>query len=101
MKKLSGLLIAISFCILSAGNALANDFQMDAWDRHAVWSGWFDEKGNRLPDTVKSMTSDPDTTQRVSTETAKGRSMDEKDKRFEFIRETKSYDYAKDKGPSA
>ena len=100
MKKLSALLIAISFCILSAGNVLANDSQVNAIDRHAVWTNWFDENGNRLPDTIAKMRSDRMKPERASTggSTQAGMEggMGSKSKLFDFIQETKSYDYSKD-----
>ncbi len=97
MKKLSAMLIAISFCILSAGSALANDSQMDTLDRHAVWSNWFDENGNRIQKTLPDM---DNISQTASTESGKVKGM-ERTGEFSFIQETKSYDHAKDKGSSA
>jgi len=98
MKKLSALFIAMTFCILSAGSAVASDSQMEILDRHAVWSDWFDENGNRLPDTIEKMNSDRSTPERASSETVKGDGMDEKGRKFDFVQETKFYDYAKDNG---
>lgn len=100
MKKLSAILIAISFCILSAGNVLANESKVDPIDRHSAWSNWFDEKGNRVPDTIEKMKSERKTNQRVSAETNKDEGMNEHGEKFDFIRETKSYDHARDKGQS-
>lgn len=100
MKKLSALLIAISFCILSAGNVLANESQVDPIDRHSVWSNWFDEKGNRLPDTIDKMKSGRETPQKVSTEANMATGRDKKSGSFNFIQETKSYDHSRDKGQS-
>jgi hypothetical protein len=58
MKKLSTLLIAFSFCILSAGNVLANNSQVNVKDHHGVWISWFDGNGNRIPDTIAKMHAD-------------------------------------------
>ncbi len=102
MKKLSALLIAISFCILSAGNVLANDSQVNVVDRHAVWTNWFDENGNRLPDTIAKMRADRMKPERASKgesiQAGMGGGMGEKGNKFDFIQETKSYDYTRDKG---
>ena len=96
MKKWSVLLIAIFFCVLSIGSALANE--PNILDRHAVWSKSVDE-GNRIPENTGAMDSSRSTTRRVSTETVKG-GMREKTVEFDFIRETQFYDYAKDQGKS-
>ena len=98
MKKLSAMLIAISFCIISGGNAVANNSQMDVLDRHAVWDNWFDENGKRITDTMSEKDSDLSKTQKVSTESDK---RGNKGGRFSFIRETEYYDHSKDKGPTA
>ncbi len=98
MKKLSALFIAISFCILSAGNVLANESQVNALDRHvidrhAVWANWFDENGNRLPDTITKMHTDRMKPERASTggSTQLGMEggMGSKTNQFDFIQETK------------
>lgn len=100
MKKLSTLLIAISFCILSAGNVLANNPQVNRIDRHAVWTNWFDENGNRLPSTIEKMKSERESSQFAYTEKGGNRGMKSKTKIFDFIQETKYYDHAKDKDSS-
>jgi len=97
MKKLSVLLLlAISFCILSAGNVFANESQVDPIDRHSVWSSWFDDKGNRIPDTIDKMKSDSRTMEKASTKTVN--SSNTTGERFDFVKETKTYDHAKDGG---
>jgi len=101
MKKLSALLIAISFCILSAGNVLANDSQVNVVDRHGVWTNWFDENGNRIPDTIARMHADRIKPERASTGSGNEGKMDANSKQFDFIQETKTYDYSKDRGNSA
>ncbi len=101
MKKLSALLIAISFCILSAGNVMANDSQVNVLDRHAVWSNWYDENGNRIPDTIARMHEDRMKPERASTEAENEGGMSAGTKDFDFIQETKFYDYSKDSGNAA
>jgi hypothetical protein len=76
MKKLSTLLIAISFCILSAGNVLANNPQVNRIDRHTVWTNWFDENGNRLPSTIEKMKSERESSQFAYTEKGEGQEYD-------------------------
>lgn len=105
MKKLSMFLLAISFCILSAGNVLANDSQVNVVDRYGVWTNWFDENGNRLPDTIAEMHENRMKPERTSTDTSTkaelAGGMGSKTKKFDFIQETKFYDYTKDSGNSA
>ncbi len=101
MKKLSAFLIAISLCIFSAGNVLANDSQVNVVDRHGVWTNWFDENGNRIPDTISKMHAERMKAKRASTEGSHEDGMGGSTKKFDFIQETKTYDYAKDSGSSA
>lgn len=100
MKKLSSLLIAISFCIMSVGNVFANDSQVNVVDRHATWTNWFDENGNRLPDTISKMNADRMRSEKASVGESVQVGMKDgsrgETKQFDFIQETKSYDYSKD-----
>jgi len=96
MKKLSVLLIAILFCVLSAGSSLADE--PSTLDRHAVWSKWGDDD-NHILESTGAMDSSRGTTRRVSTEAVEDE-MREKTVEFDFIRETQSYDYAKDQNKS-
>ena len=98
MKKLSALLIAVSFCILSAGNVLANDSQVNVKDHQGVWTSWFDENGNRIPDTIAKMHADRKKTERASTDLEKNSPMSVNPEKFGFIQKTKTFDYSKDSG---
>ncbi len=97
MKKMTALLIAISFCTLSAGSALAKDSPTNTVDRYAVWTNWFDESGKRIPNPLE----DKDSESGVHAETTKSNDKNSKNKSFDFIKETKSYDYNKDKDKSS
>ena len=98
MKKLSALLIAVSFCILSAGNVLANDSQVNVKDHQGVWTSWFDGNGNRIPDTIAKMHADRKKTERASTDLGKNSPMSVNTEKFSFIQEKKTFDYSKDSG---
>ena len=98
MKKLSALLIAVSFCILSAGNVLANDSQVNVKDHQGVWTSWFDENGNRISDTIAKMYADRKKTERASTDLGKKSPMSVNPEKFSFIQEKKTFDYSKDSG---
>jgi hypothetical protein len=82
MKKLSLLLIAMLFCLLSVGNAMAEEPKTSVLDRNAVWTNKTKiipsnrSSGNVLKSDIKSWHSN-------------GKGME-----FDFIRETKSYDHA-------
>ncbi len=77
MKKLLFLLITVSFLIgISSVNAFASEPAPDPMDRHAVWTNTSTVgKGGTAPMPM----------------TTKG----DKGKTFDFIRETKSYEYNK------
>ncbi|MFQ5481625.1 MAG: hypothetical protein ACE5ER_02605 [Nitrospinaceae bacterium] len=101
MKKLMVLMIAISFCIFSAGNALADEPAISSLDQHAVWSKWFDHAGNRLPENPGVMDSASAKAPTVQTQTTAQSNRTAGLAEFDFIHETKSYDYSKDRGNSA
>lgn len=97
MKKM--LMIAISLCILSAGNALASNSKGDPLDRNAVWTNGSTEKNNHPPSSGNRMVSKATTGSKSSSvQSTKG--MHEKKRDFDFIRETKFYDYQKEKNNS-
>ncbi len=86
MKKLSLWLIAISFCLLSAGTALAEEPKTDVLDRNAVWTNksGIDE----------ATYSNNGSSRQVSVKKIEPGHMNGKAMEFDFIRETKSYDHA-------
>lgn len=101
MKKILALLIALSFCVLTAGSALAEKPQTSVLDRHAVWTHWFDDQGNRISENYVKMDTDRGDTRQVSTGSMTREKMGNKPAEFDFIHETETYDYAKDHGSSA
>lgn len=100
MKKLMALMIVMSFFVVSSGSALADEPATIPMDRHAVWTKWFDENGNRLPGKLSVMGSTPGVELKISTPDLNKSKMKGKVAKFNFIRETKTYDYAKDRGNS-
>jgi len=84
MKKLSLLLIAIFFSLLSVGNAMAEEPQRSILDRNAVWTN------------KSGATSDSGKSGYVSVKNVKPGHMNGKPMKFDFIKETRSYDHAKD-----
>jgi len=97
MKK--ALFFAMTLCILSAGNVLAQGSKSNPLDRNAVWTNHTQSMHQRvIQDQSDSKNLQSRKSSKRSTETMK---VDKKHKKFDFIRETKSYDYSKDKGNSA
>lgn len=101
MKKLMVILIALSFFAIGSGSALADEPETSNWDEHAVWSKWYDQDGNRLPQNPDLMGSNSASERKVSTKTPAKLSRVGEAAEFDFIRETKTYDYSKDRGDSA
>ena len=99
MKKLIILMIAACFMIMSSGTALADKSGNWATEKHPVWSTWFDEDGDRISDRVGY--SSPDLEQNASPASMDKVEMSGENKIFDFIQETKTYDYERDKGGSA
>jgi hypothetical protein len=96
MKKLSVMLIAISFYLFSTGSALANKPEIDDLERHANWSKIYDDK--KQTDVTNSKTdskgSNPMKPSMKSAFSGQGKS---EGADFDFIRETTTYDHSKDK----
>ncbi len=94
MKKVLVLFVTLSILVLGAGTSLANDEDgtISALDRHAVWTKTsgdvnrpgknHDQNTGRASESARSMATDNNM--------AKGQ--------FNFVDETKSYDYEKDHG---
>ncbi len=70
-------------------------------DRHAVWTMWFDQKGDRLSGNPGVTGSSPGVERKISTRTMVNPQMEGVVLEFDFIRETKTYDHSKDRGDSA
>lgn len=97
MKKLSVLLIAMFFCLLSMGTAMAEMPQTSVLDRNAVWTNWIHKSGDfSEPDKAEGFASG----KAIQISTNNDRSDQDQGMNFDFIRETKSYDYDKDSGLS-
>ncbi|MFQ5451842.1 MAG: hypothetical protein ACE5E9_14550 [Nitrospinaceae bacterium] len=96
MKKIFALLIVVSFVVMGAGSAFAADPIMKTLDRHAVWTKWYDENGNRISENISMTASTGNSPQTVSAKSIKSDEMGQKVKKFDFVHETKYYDYAKD-----
>lgn len=101
MKKLVVLMAAICFAIISGGNVLADEPSIDTLNRHAVWTNWYDDDGSRLPQNSIATTSGPDVDRQVSIQPMDKFEMKDEVRDFDFIRETKYYDYTEDHGDSA
>lgn len=101
MKKMIALMIAMSFCAVSGGSALAGEPVTNSLDNHAVWSNWFDASGHRISGTLGATDSTTGVEQKISTQSLSKRDVKGKSAKFGFIRETKKYDYTKDRGHSA
>ena len=101
MKKLMVLMIVMSFLVMGSGSAFADDPANLPLDRNAVWSKWFDDSGNRIPGTVDVSGASSKDEQKVSHWTTGISKMTRKGAEFDFIHETKVYDYGKDRGNSA
>ncbi len=98
MKKLIVLMIAITFCIVGSGVAWADEPATSALDRHAVWTKWIDEDNKPekpiVMDTPREKGS-VSTQHSVKADTSGGKAD------FDFVRETKRYDYSMDRGGAA
>ncbi|QPJ63570.1 MAG: hypothetical protein G3M70_17480 [Candidatus Nitronauta litoralis] len=102
MKKLSVLSIALFFCVLSLGTAFADEVKVNMLDRHAVWTAPSVEEQWRGPaDNLTSMGSGEGRTRNISTEEAAPDEMEGFTRHFDFIQETKSYDYDHDRGKAS
>jgi|GEM_PF-1539888 len=101
MKKLMILMVAISLCVIGSGNAWATNPVPSIVDNHAVWTKWFDDNGHRLPGTYGVTGSTPGVEKKISTQSLGKGKMKGRTAEFDYIHETKVYDYAKDRGNSA
>ncbi|GJL77290.1 MAG: hypothetical protein NPINA01_02790 [Nitrospinaceae bacterium] len=101
MKKLMVLMIAMSFLIVGSVSALADEPEAKNSSRHAVWDDWFDDKGDRLTGALGTADSTGEMERKVSTQTSDKSEMQDKKGEFDFLNETKTYDYEKDRGNSA
>ena len=101
MKKLMVLMAIVSFIVISGGSALANEPSIDTLNRHAVWSNWFDNDGNRMIQLPVQGTSDEGLGRKVSVQPVDKAEMSGEHKEFGFIHETEYYDYSKDHRDSA
>ncbi len=95
MNKLFACLIVLSFLFVGAASSFAN--QPSSAERHAVWSNWSDEKGERIHDKWNTMDSERKGPQPVPTRTVDKGEMEGKAPSFDFINETKTYDHSKDR----
>ncbi len=100
MKKLSVLLVAIFFSLLSVGNALAAQPEMSNLDRNAVWTNWAWNSSHRQTD-EGMMRSGKGLAQNVSTKDFKPQYKPGEVAEFDFVRETKYYDYKFDRDKSS
>ncbi len=101
MKKLVVLMIAAAFCVVGSGVALADEPAPLEWDRHAVWTKWSEEDGNRSPDKPGTMETPSGAKENVTIHTTSNMDRTDFVSGFDFIRETKEYDYSREKGNSA
>lgn len=85
MQRLSIFLIALSFCLLTASNALADELQTDNLGRNTPWSSWFDNEGNRISETHGLISSGLGKAQQILTRTNEGTL------EFDWLRETSNY----------
>jgi len=99
MKKT--VLIAMALCILSAGNVLAHTSKTNPLDRNAVWTNRAGHSGIYQKGHMDRSDSKISQSQKSSKRSSATMKVDGKHKKSDFIHETKSYDYNKDKGHSA
>ncbi|QPJ65127.1 MAG: hypothetical protein G3M78_06880 [Candidatus Nitrohelix vancouverensis] len=100
MRKLMSLLIAISFFLMSVGSALASEPINEPWDRHAVWTKNYDQQDIRdgtdwSPGAMDEARGESSSGDSESMEMKSG------DSGFDFVQETKFYDFSKDQNDSA
>ena len=98
MKKLMVMMIAISFLVIGSGSALADEPATEDRDRHSVWTNWYGEDGKRIPGVPEHMDSPSEMDRKVSTDSGENGKMTGEPGKFDFIRETQTYDYSKDRG---
>ena len=98
MKKWFAFLIVVSF--LFAGSAVSFASEPVPFDRHAVWSNWDYEKGKRVTGERNTEGSESRTPEPAQTRMIDKKGMDSKTTPFDFIKETKVYDYSKEHGSS-
>ncbi len=100
MRKQMSLLIAISFFLMSVGSALASEPIHEPWQRHAVWTNDYGQQD--IGDGTTWSPGSADKTMGVSpTSDSDSMEMKSKDSRFDFVQETKFYDFSKEKEDSA
>lgn len=101
MKKLMVLMIAIfTFAIASSG-ALADEPANSALDRHSVWKSFIDERTPPPAEPSEFMGSSPASGQMATPESESEKGKTGESPVFDFIRETDSYDYSRDRDNSA
>lgn len=98
MKKLMGLMVVMGLFVINSGSALATEPVPGNWDSRSVWSEWFDNNGSRISEQPGAMETTGGMERKVSTGTSGGSEMKGEAREFDFIRETKTYDYTKDRG---
>ena len=97
MARKSIILFTLFFGLLSISVSFANEPKMDVLSRYSAWSNWFDETGKRIPQQVGDETNKNATGSNVNISSNPEKMETEGIKRkFDFIRETQSYDYSKD-----
>ena len=101
MKKLITLLIALVFCGVMVAPALAGDPTVSVLDRHAVWTKWHGKGNTTKSGLAMGDIERPAHPTKVSTQRSYAPSMKGEIPDFDFVRETKVYDYAKDRGNGA
>ncbi len=102
MKKLSVLSIALFFCVLCFGTAFADEVKVHKLDRHAVWTALpLEKQWQTTTDNMTYRGVDENRTRNISTEEATPNNMASFTMKFDFIQETKSYDYDKDHGKAS
>ncbi len=101
MKKLMIIPIAMFTCAVFSGSALADEPTPSALDRHAVWSGILDKRGDTPTESHGFMGVKPGQDNKSARETMSKSDMTGAPADFNFIRETETYDYAKDRDGSA
>lgn len=101
MKKLSLLLIAIFFSFMSVGNAVAEKPEINNLDRNAVWTNWVGHPSHDASQHDAMMNAGEGTAQKVSTKNFTPQYREGEIVEFDFVRETKYYDYSMERGKSS